>query len=57
MPVLTLKQINDILVAVEKDYRTMYRGKNVEAKRTGFVALVALKKVRRMVIAAMKKNV
>lgn len=56
MPVLTLKQINDIILAVEKEYRTMYMSKNVEGKRTGFVGLVALKKVRKKVVDAIKKN-
>ena len=56
MPILTLKEISDIIVAVEKDYRAMYNSKNVEERRTGFVGLVALKKIREMVIDTMKKK-
>ena len=56
MPVITIRQINDIMVAVEKEYRTLYRSKNVEEKRTGFVGLVALKKVRTMVMDIVKKR-
>jgi len=56
MPILTLKRINDIIAAVETDYRTMYSSKNIEAKRTGFVGLVALKKVRELIMRDVKKN-
>ncbi|MAF25483.1 hypothetical protein CL634_07925 [bacterium] len=56
MPILTLKRLNDIIAAVETDYKTMYSSTNIEVKRTGFVGLVALKKVRELIMRDIKKN-